>query len=251
MNGIESLKQKLSNREKVAGTIVCQIGYTGLPEMFKNAGLDFVMVDMEHGAFYPENIGDFGYACRCKDIPLIARVQDCEYHCISKPIDMGADGVLIPRTETMEQVETAIRSLRMYPYGKKGVGGRLLLRPGETVDDFNKNRLLFIQIESVQGVNILDEVLTLHGDQIAGILIGPADFGVSMGIGLTRNDELMGHIRRTVSICEAHGKSCGIFMLPHEIEGWHKEGMNIFWADAELEMLARGAKNIRDIVDSL
>ena len=252
MNGLENLKKKLANGEKTYGSTLLHIGFAGLPAIYKKNGADFLIIDMEHGSFFPESVGDLCYAARCEDLPMIARVQDCEYHCISKCADMGCDGVLIPRTETMEQVETAIRSFRMPPIGKKGVGGRSLLRPGENIEDFNKNRLLFIQIESVQGVDILDEMLTKYGDEIAGILVGPADFGMSMGIGLTVNEEMENHLRRLISICKKHGKSSGIFMgNDADIEKWYKEGMNIFWAGAEVGMLGKEIGRTKRFVDAL
>lgn len=252
MNGLENLKTKLQNGEKVYSSILMQVTYAELPKLYKNGGADFLMLDMEHGVFFPENVGDICHVAREIDLPLIARVQDCEYHCISKAIDMGCDGVLIPRTETMEQVETAIRSIRMFPYGKKGVGGRALLRPGESIEDFNKNRLLFIQIESVKGVDLLDEMLTKYGDQIAAILVGPSDFAVSMGIGLTVNEEMMNHFRRLVAICKKHGKSSGIFMGGDaDIQKYHAIGMNIFWVGAETMMLAAEIARTKKFIDRL
>jgi len=238
---IDDLKAKLENREKIYSTMLCHVGFTLLPKIYKANGLDMMVMDLEHGSFYPENIGDFCMACHAAELPVIVRVQDCEYHCISKPIDMGADGVLIPRTETMEQVETAINSLRFYPYGKKGVGGRALLRNGEAADvySFNKNRLLFLQIESKQGTDLLDEMLTKYGDQVAGIIIGPNDMGVSMGCGLDmEHPDLIANIRKTIEICQKHKKSIGMFMVDDkEAERWYKEGMNFFWVGTELVML--------------
>ena len=240
MNGIETLKAKLANREKLYSTMLCHIGFTGLPAIYKNNGLDFLVMDLEHGSFYPENIGDFTQMCHQVDLPVIVRVQDCEYHCISKPLDMGADGVLIPRTESFEQVETAIQSMRFYPYGKKGVGGRHLLRKGESIYDLNENRLLFLQIESTQGVELLDEILTKYGDQVAGLIIGPNDMSVSMGCGLDINAEpVIANIEKTIDICKKHEKSLGIFMDDDNVaQRWHERGMNIYWIGTELTMLA-------------
>ncbi|MDO5479285.1 MAG: aldolase/citrate lyase family protein [Clostridia bacterium] len=252
MNGLENLKSKLANGEKTYGSTLLFVNYAGLAAIYKNSGADFLIIDMEHGSFYPEAVGDLCYAMRKEDLPTIARVQDCEYHCISKCLDMGCDGVLIPRTETMEQVETAIRSLRMPPIGKKGVGGRNLLRAGEKIGEFNNNRMLFIQIESVQGVDLLDEMLTKYGDQIEGILVGPSDFGVSMGIGLTMNEEMENHLRRLISICKKHSKSCGIMMgSDADIEKWHGEGMNIFWCGAEITMLSKEIRRTKQFIDKL
>ena len=247
---INELKEKLEKQEKLYSTMLCHIGFTTLPALYKANGLDFLVMDLEHGSFYPENIGDFVQMCHMVELPVITRVQDCEYHCISKPIDMGADGVLIPRTESLEQVETAISSMRFYPYGKKGVGGRALLRKGEDIYDINKNRLLFLQIESEKGVNLLDEILTKYGDQVAGLIIGPCDMAVSMGCGLDLNHpKMIENITKTIEICKKHNKSIGMFMDDDTVaERWHKEGMNIYWIGTELTMLgAEIARNRRRI----
>ncbi len=241
---IDALKEKLEKREKLYSTMLCHVGFTTLPSIYKAGGLDFLVMDLEHGSFYPENIGDFVQMCHAVGLPVITRVQDCEYHCISKPIDMGADGVLIPRTESMEQVETAISSMRFYPYGKKGVGGRALLRPGEDIYDINKNRLLFLQIESTKGVDLLDEMLTKYGEHVAGILIGPCDMAVSMGCGLNLDaPEMIANITKTIATCKKHGKSIGMFMDDDKVaERWHKEGMNIYWIGTEFTMLSAEIK---------
>ena len=252
MSAIGVLQKKLAAREKLFSSMLCHIGFTGLPAVYKASGLDFLVMDLEHGSFYPENIGDFVQMCHKEDLPVIVRVQDCEYHCISKPIDMGADGVLIPRTESMEQVETAISSMRFYPYGKKGVGGRALLRPGEDIYDINKNRLLFLQIESKAGTDLLDAILKKYGDQVAGVIIGPCDMAVSMGCGLDINaPEMIENITKTIQTCQSHGKSIGMFMEDDTVaERWYKEGMNIFWLGTELTLfaaeLARNKKRIEN-----
>ncbi|MBR2930457.1 MAG: hypothetical protein IKC32_04430 [Clostridia bacterium] len=255
MNYIDQLKQKLENREKIFSTMLCHVGMTLLPGMYKASGLDMLVMDLEHGSFYPENIGDFCMACHMHQLPVIVRVQDCEYHCISKPIDMGADGVLIPRTESLEQVETAINSLRFYPYGKKGVGGRALLRydtEKKDVYEFNNNRLLFIQIESKKGTDLLDEMLTKYGDQIAGVIIGPNDMGVSMGCGLDmQHPDLIANIEKTVAICQAHKKTIGMFMCnDDEAEYWHNKGMNLYWVGTEIGMLGAEVRRNKARIDS-
>ena len=240
MNAIKELKKKLENREKLYSSMLCHIGFTGLPAVYKNAGMDFLVMDLEHGSFYPENIGDFVQMCHMVDLPVITRVQDCEYHCISKPIDMGADGVLIPRTESFEQVETAISSMRFYPYGKKGVGGRALLRKGEDIYDINENRLLFLQIESKKGTDLLDEMFERYGEHIAGVIIGPCDMAVSMGCGLDMNAApLIENIEKTISICKKHNKSIGMFMDDDKVaKRWHERGMNIYWIGTEITLLS-------------
>ena len=251
MSYIDTLKEKLEKCEKLYSSMLCHIGFTGLPALYKNSGMDFLVMDLEHGSFYPENIGDFTQMCHMVELPVIVRVQDCEYHCISKPIDMGADGVLIPRTESFEQVETAISSMRFYPYGKKGVGGRALLRAGEDIYDINKNRLLFLQIESRQGVDLLDEILTRYGEHIAGIIIGPCDMAVSLGCGLDIDaPEEIECIEKTISVCKKHNKSIGMFMDDDKVaKRWHDAGMNIYWIGTEITLLGAELKRNKECID--
>lgn len=248
---IDVLKEKLEKCEKIFATMHGEMNSTRLPVIYKGSGLDFIVMDLEHGAFNPEMIGDFLQICNIVELPVIIRVQDCEYHCISKPLDMGADGIMIPRTETMEQVETAIQSMRFAPYGKKGVGGRGLLRKGEAVYDFNKNRLLFLQIESKEGIDLLDEILTVHGDQVAGIIIGPYDMAVSSGVGYDLNaDVMVANIRKTIEICKKHGKSIGMFMDDENVaQRWYNEGMNIMWVGAEISFISSGLCQVKKRID--
>jgi 2-dehydro-3-deoxyglucarate aldolase/4-hydroxy-2-oxoheptanedioate aldolase len=251
MNGIAKLKKKLAKREQIFASMLCDVGHTSLPNLYSECGVELLILDLEHGSFFPENVGDFLQLCNMVDIPTIARIQDCEYHCISKCLDMGADGILIPRTESFEQVETAIASMRVHPRGKKGIGGRALIHKGEDVYDINENRLLFLQIESKQGIDLLDEILTKYGDEVAGIIIGPCDLSVSLGCGLKLFDapEVMACIDETIAICKKHDKSIGMFMSEAE-ERWHDRGMNIFWAATEEILLIQALTRIKEQMDS-
>jgi len=249
MGSVTKIKAKLENNEKI---FCAYIGFVASPffaKAYGDSGVDCVIVDMEHGSFNPEIIGDFAVECNKCEFPVIARIQDCEYHCISKCIDQGCDGILVPRTETMEQLETAIASMRFFPKGRKGVGGRACLR-GETVDEFNKNRLIFVQIESPLGVENLDEMLTKHGDEIAGIIIGPSDLSIMCGCPLDFEAKpFLDCVYKTIEICRTHEKSVGMFMDSMETaQRWYKEGMNIFWGGGEAGCMKLGLKSFADAV---
>lgn len=70
--------------------------------------LDYVLFDAEHGLFDTQNVVELLQVCRLMGLPAFVRAQDAEYHLIAKAIDMGADGVMIPRTESLEQLKTVI-----------------------------------------------------------------------------------------------------------------------------------------------
>ena len=252
MPALENFKEKLKNREIVFGSTFSSVNNLYLPRLFKGAGTDFMLFDCEHGNFMPELAVDMLQMCRACDLPSICRVQDCEYHCISKCLDMGADGVLIPRTETLEQVKLAIESMRFYPRGRKGAGGIGLLRPGEGVDEFNDNRLLFIQTESPLGIRNLPEILRVYGHEIAGVIIGPCDLSIMSGMKLdTESDTTKAEIREVIAICKEMEKSIGMFLMPNQMEEWVNAGMNILWVASDVSFMAQGVADTLEKVQTL
>lgn len=252
MPALENFKEKLERREIVFGSTFSSINNLYIPRIFKNAGADFMLFDCEHGNFMPELAVDMLQMCRACDLPTICRVQDCEYHCISKCMDMGADGVLIPRTETLEQVKLAIESMRFYPRGRKGAGGIGLLRPGEGVDEFNNNRLLFIQTESPKGVENLPEILRTYGDEIAGVIIGPCDLSIMSGVQMnTESETTKTAIRKVIATCNEYNKSIGMFLMPKQIKEWVDEGMNILWTSSDTGFMAQGVSETIKMVREL
>jgi len=230
MDANQRLKEKFQSCEKIYAGMINE--NTTFESAQSAAGkFDFMFVDFEHGNLNQELARPILKICRDVDLPIIARVQDCVYHCISKSIDMGADGVMIPRTETLEQVELAIQSMRFFPRGRKGVGGAGLFRKGEKFEDINDNRYLILQIESPKGVANLDEMLTKYGHEVAGVVIGPNDMANTSGLGIdTHHPKVMEQIHKVIEICNAHNKPSGIFCGgTADVTYYHKAGMRILW----------------------
>ena len=104
MSKLEILKEKLANQQPVLSTTFANVAWTGLMQKAAAFPFDFVMFDLEHGTLTHEGIEDALRVCRLVDLPTVVRVPDCVPHLISKTLDMGADGILIPRVESLEQV---------------------------------------------------------------------------------------------------------------------------------------------------
>ena len=252
MASLEVLKEKLEKREIVFGSTFNAINSPKLPAIFKKAGADFMLWDCEHGIFSPEIAHDMLMAARACDLPSICRVQDCQYYFMSKCFDMGADAILVPRTETFEQVERAIDSIRIPPVGHKGSGGAGLTRPGEKYDDFNKNRLMFLQMESPLGIQNLPEMLTRYGDQVAGVIVGPRDMSAfSANHWNTKSEVTNTNIHKVIEICQKFEKSVGMFVFPATIEYWVGEGMNILWCAGDTFFMEQGFKSTLGVVNGL
>lgn len=234
----EQLQHKLQTGQDILSTTIANVGWSGLVQKMSKTCLDFVLFDLEHGTQNIEQIEGMLRVARLCGLPTIVRVGDVVPHLISKTVDMGADGILLPRVESAEQVATAISSLRFFPAGRKGCGGFSLFYPEESPEDVNRNRMLLIQIESDEGISALEEILKSYGDELAGVLIGPYDMSIMSGVPLqVKHEAMLERIRSVFRTCKTYGMSCGIFIDgPEDLLFWKSLGANIFWTGTELSL---------------
>lgn len=236
------LAEKLKNREKVIGTTMIIFKSPIILECMNREELDFVLFDAEHGVFDTQNVVELLQICRLMKLPAFVRAQDCEYHLIAKAIDMGADGIMIPRTESLEQLKTAIDALLFYPQGRKGSGGHGQFRPGEAFGDFAKTRFLMPQIESPKGIELLPEMLEQYGDYISAVMIGPYDLSIMLGTPKNiKSPEMIAAIQQIFDISNSYGKSCGIYCDNEVLAQKYRDmGCNVLWTGSDKDFYMKG-----------
>ena len=236
------LAEKLKNRDKIIGTTMIIFKSQIILEAMNRDDLDFVLFDAEHGVFDTQNTVELLQVCRLMGLPAFVRAQDSEYHLIAKAVDMGADGVMIPRTESPEQLRTAVDALLFYPEGRKGSGGHAQFRKGERFTDFKKTRFLMPQIESPKGIEMLPKMLEEYGGYISAVMIGPYDLSVMVG---TPNDikspEMISAIQEIFDISNSCGKSCGIYCDDGALAQKYRDmGCNVLWTGSDKGFFMKG-----------
>lgn len=253
MNKYERLAEKFKNREKVIGTTMALLNSPLLLEQMDREDLDFVLFDAEHGIFDTQNTVNLLQVSRLMGLPCFLRAQDAEYHLIAKAIDMGADGIMIPRTETLEQLRTAVDALLFYPDGRKGCGGHAQFRPGEAFGDFGKTRYLLPQIESRKGIDMLPQMLETYGDYISAVMIGPYDMSVMLGTPKNiRSDVMIAAIQEVFDISARYGKSCGIFCDDEVLAQKYRDmGCNVLWTSTDKDLFLRGYREEMDVLAAI
>ena len=250
MSRLLELKEKLKNVRPALGTTVVNVAWSGLAQKTAAFPFDFLVLDEEHGTLSAESAEEILRVCRLCDLPTVVRIPDAIPNLISKSLDMGADGVMIPRVESLAQVETAIRSARYYPRGRKGCGGFSNLRAEDqgSVETYNDNRLIFVQMESYEGLAVLPEILEKYRDEIACVVIGPYDSSIMVGTPLDIvSPTMVKYIRDVFDVCRRYGMSCGSFvdtaaMIPH----YRDLGANVYWTGTELSLLCESFQNLCD-----
>lgn len=242
MDKYQRLAQKLQNREKVLGFTIQLLNNPLFIPTVNREDLDFVLFDAEHGIFDAQNAAQVFQVCRLLGLPALYRVQDSYYHLIAKAIDIGADGVMIPRTETLEQLRTAVDALLFYPDGRKGFGGHGQSRPGERFEDFGKTRFLFPQIESPKGIEMLPKMLEEYGRYISAVVIGPYDLSIMLGTPKDiRSPAMVEAVQKIFDICAAYGKSCGTFCDDAALAQVYRDmGCNFLWTGTDTSIFQKG-----------
>ena len=242
MDKYNRLAEKLKNREKVIGTTMILFKNPIILEHMNRDTLDFVLFDAEHGVFDTQNTVELLQVCRLMGLPAFIRAQDSMYHLIAKAIDMVADGVMIPRTERLEQLRTAVDALLFYPEGRKGSGGHAQFRPGEAYDDFKKTRFLMPQIESPAGIEMLPKMLEEYGEYISAVMIGPYDLSIMVGTPKDiKSPEMINAIQKIFDISNFYGKSCGIFCDDEVLAQKYRDmGCNVLWTASDKDFYMRG-----------
>lgn len=250
MSRYELLKEKFKNREAVIGTTMAMFNNTLILEKMNRPELDFILFDAEHGVFDAQNVIPCLQVCRLMGLPSFVRVQDSEYHLAAKLIDMGADGIMLPRTETLGQLRTALDALLFHPIGRKGMGGHGQFRPGESFADFGKTRFLLPQIESPKGIENLPSMLEEFGEYIDAVMIGPYDMSAMVGTPQNITSPIMlESIQKVFDISGIYGKSCGIFCDDEKkAELFRSMGANVLWIATDKDFFMRGYNAMIDAV---
>ena len=242
MTRLEQLKEKLAARQPVCGTTCGLVLDPILLSKMDHPYMDFMLFDAEHGRYDAQNLVPMLHMCRMMGLPSIVRIQDAFYHLAAKPLDMGADGIMVPRTETVEQLKAVIDGLCFHPVGRKGNGGNLQFYPGESIAHFNSTRILMPQIESPRGIAKLPAMLDAYADHISAVMIGPYDMSVMVGTPLDiYSDVMTASIQQVFDIARSYHKSCGIFCnTPDDADRFHKMGANVYWTGADVQFLQMG-----------
>lgn len=252
------IRESLNNLKPVVGTMIQELSSPFVVHALNNANFDFAYVDMEHGRFGMESAIDLIQVLRLSDVSPFVRVPDNQYHFIARLVDAGAEGVMIPRVETRQQVEAAVQALRYPPIGQRGLavarGQNNYARQNslEFAEQANRENMLIVQIESVAAVENVEEIVSTPGVDVA--LIGPGDLSLSLGITLNMEDpKMVAAIEKVVAACQKYNVQIGLHVGDTKALGvWSKRGILLLSGGADLDLLLDGAmrlgKTIRDEV---
>jgi 2-dehydro-3-deoxyglucarate aldolase/4-hydroxy-2-oxoheptanedioate aldolase len=236
------IKEALRQGEIVIGTMIIQARTPAFIQLFAQFGLQYVFLDMEHGPYNLETAADLILTARLAGITPFVRVGETQYTLYSRLLDAGAQGIMTPRVESVEQVKTILRYTKYPPRGERGFS-RLAaqvdfcdIQVPPFVEWANENLLTIIQIESQQAAENIEALISIPGVDI--VVLGMDDLSMSLGIpGDTKHPLAEAALEHVVSACQARNIPWGLHIPDVErLEKWIQRGMQFCTFSADIWM---------------
>jgi 4-hydroxy-2-oxoheptanedioate aldolase len=260
MNGAE-LKAKLEAGGRVFGTMLSVSRNPRWIPVLDGAGLDYVIIDTEHNPRSRGELGDFLTMFNTTGVVPIVRIPIPDSHYVTMAMDAGAQGVLAPYCETVDQVKEVVGAVKWRPL--KGEAVARLVETGEHVsdatraylEDRNRNSIAIIGIESVAAVNILDKILDVPG--IDGIFVGPNDMSISLGVpDQYDREEYRTTVKKVIDTAGARGIPVLVHHQAPELSAyWIQQGARFILHGTDRRALAEGFRaeftQLRDVAKDL
>ncbi|MEL6190488.1 MAG: HpcH/HpaI aldolase/citrate lyase family protein [Bacteroidota bacterium] len=242
------LKASLKKGEKRYG-IWHGIPHTYAAEICAGSGFDWVCIDGEHGPFTPDQMLHHLQAIEPHEATTMVRVPSGDASLIKRVLDFGAQNIVVPMVESAEQAERIVRSMKYPPEGFRGVGGGIARgaqwnRIENYLHKANDQICSILQIESVKGVEALDDILKIEGVDV--LFMGPADLAASMGyLGNASHPKVVETTINCIQKIVAAGKIAGFLSTyPDSIQSYTEAGATMIGVAVDTDILKEGTEEL-------
>lgn len=185
-------------------------------EVVAGAGYDWVVIDTEHSPGDGLDTAAQLQAFAGTTTTALVRPAWNDAVLIKRILDLGAQGLVIPMIQSVEQAKNAIAATRYPPHGFRGVaGGSRATNFGRITDYFQRadqEITVILQLETVAAIACAEQIADLDG--VDGIFFGPADIAADMGhLGNPMHPDVWALIKPMAAKLQAKGMPCGTLVL--------------------------------------
>lgn len=213
MHKENKLKKKLKNKQEVIGTW-SSLSSSNVIDVLGRTSLDFVVIDMEHGAMSNETVENMVRAAEANSISPIIRVSDNDEQIILKALETDVQSILVPHISSADEAKRVVKYSKYFPEGERG------LSPYTRVHNFshenldkslaitNEEMFVGILVEGVTGISNLEEISQVKGIDL--IYLGLFDICQSVGLpGEMSHPKVLNEIIKCQKIISSNGISAG------------------------------------------
>jgi 2-keto-3-deoxy-L-rhamnonate aldolase RhmA len=241
------LKRRIHAGETLIG-VFSDLGSPLAAELCGQAGFDWIVLDLEHGAATEADLLALLYAVETTPMTAIVRAQSAERLRVGRALDLGAAGVMLPQLQSLDAVREAVSFLRYPPVGQRGVALRTRgasmgsLGHADVARVVNDRVVGIVQVEHPAIVAAADEIAAMP--EVDVVFVGPADLSHSLGVpGQFQDATYQAALRTVADACRAHGKGAGILIYDTAVLPAHLDlGFTFIGLGSEGSYVSAGAR---------
>jgi len=235
------MKKALREGQKMFGTFIIEFSAPSIVAVLAKAGCDFVIIDMEHSTFSMETVGKMIRTARGVDIPSVVRVPTIERFFISRALDAGASGLMIPRVESINDIENVVKYSMYPPEGDRGAafglshndyGDHRIIDGVNYTKQANDELLIIAQIETAKAIENIDELFSSGMFDV--VLVGIYDLSTTLGVsGEFEHPIMVDAMEKVIEKAEEYNIIMGSYV--DGFEGGKK------WLERDIQLIACGS----------
>ena len=269
MNGRELLEKMRQDDLVLSMSLRVGMGNPSI-EVAKKTGFDFIYIDFEHGVIMIETFAQIVREAKLNGLLTLCRAPSLDVGFVSRVLDAGTSGVVFPHIMTKEDAVRAIELIKFrtkdIPFGKRGFEPAYGLGKSddEDWDDYfqrvNEETLVGLMIEDREGVENIEEILSVEGVDI--VYIGKMDMAFSYGVPFTplagRDEPIIEEAITKICVqCKKKGIPVRFTVGrdPDEIvpnaKRWIEKGRSTLFMVNDQALLTQGARKYVDALKGL
>jgi 2-dehydro-3-deoxyglucarate aldolase/4-hydroxy-2-oxoheptanedioate aldolase len=240
------LRRRVLSGEPIVGTFL-NLGSPGVAEVCGRAGVDWLLIDLEHGVGTEADLLPMLYAARAAGVPVVVRPEQGTRLRIGRVLDLGADGVMVPQVSGPDEAREVASWLRFQPVGRRGValftrGLDYGTRGHAGTGPRNEEILGIAQVESSAAADAADETAAIDGIDV--LFVGPTDLTHALGIpGQIDHPDYEAAIQKVAAAARAHGKAAGVLLWkPEDASRYARLGFTVFAISSDGSLLDRAVR---------
>ncbi len=253
-----AVKKRLQRGQLAVSFNVSRLRTVEIPQIAKATGFHWIFIDLEHSTMDLDTAGQVAAAALPTGVTPIVRVPEGDVNRATRMLDAGAQGIVFPHVDTVDEAKSFVHACRYPPVGHRSLayGGPQFeyetMPPDEAMAGINDQTLLVMMIETPQAVANAGAIAAVDGVDI--LLVGGSDLSATMGIpGQFTNPDFVDAVGAVVDGAADAGKWAGLGGVYDEalLPGFIERGMRFFLGGSDLSFILSAAKARGDFFKAL
>ncbi|WP_316977093.1 HpcH/HpaI aldolase family protein [Shumkonia mesophila] len=251
-------KKKLEAGQMAIAFSVVHWRMANVAGIAKECGYDWLFIDMEHNTMDVDAAVQISVAALPTGITPIVRVPAHEHFHATRVLDGGAQGVVVPHVNTVEQARQVVENCKYPPIGHRSLTapmpqlGFRTMPVADAIEALNRNTLVVAMLETPQAVDNADVIAAVEG--IDALLIGTNDLAAEMGIpGQFGHARVEAAYAAMIAATRKHGKFAGMGgVYDHALmEKFIRMGVRLLLGGGDVAFMMAAARTRSDFLKSL